>query len=479
MKKRFTPNTLYVWCQLCVVMLLLFSNAHAQTLPPNFQRVTVTSLLNLPTAFAFLPDGRILVCEKGGRLRVIKNDSLLGPPAISLPVNARGERGLVGVAVDPHFTINQFIYLYYTDSTGPHNRVSRFTMNGDLAGSELALLDMPVSNATIHNGGGLAFGWDGKLYIGVGENAMATSSQNLDSYLGKLLRINPDGTVPAGNPFTGGAERSRIWAYGLRNPFSIAPDLVHKRMFVDDVGDSTYEEINDASVGGRNFGYPYAEGNCTSNCSGLTNPVYFYGYNGDRPAPDGLGCAITGGTFFNGAISNYPGTYNGRYFFIDFCGDWINYINPRHPVRNSFGTNLGSYMTQIKQGKDGNLYYMDILAFSLYKIIYTGPSCKSMIARVSDGNVDETESSNDRMTLNSYPNPFNNVNTITFTLQQQGLTQLVVLNMMGKQVATLVNGNLQAGTHRVIFESQHLPAGVYILKMVNAGHTVTRKVIKE
>src|SRR5687768_14178554 len=160
MKKRFTLNVLQAWCQLCVVMLMLFSNAHAQTLPANFQRVTVTSSLSSPTALAFLPDGRILVTQKGGQLRVIKNGSLLGTPAISLSVNSSGERGLIGVAVDPSFTTNQFIYLYYTHTSGPHNRVSRFTMNGDLAGSEMALLDMPNLSATNHNGGGLAFGAD-------------------------------------------------------------------------------------------------------------------------------------------------------------------------------------------------------------------------------------------------------------------------------------------------------------------------------
>ena len=137
---------------------------------------------------------------------------------------------------------------------------------------------IPLSSATNHNGGAMHFGKDGKLYIGVGENANPAHAQNLDTYHGKLLRINKDGSVPEGNPFTTGSEqRKSVWAYGLRNPytFSIHPET--GRIFVNDVGQNAWEEINDATIGGRNFGWPTTEGTFnTVTYPNFTNPIYAY-----------------------------------------------------------------------------------------------------------------------------------------------------------------------------------------------------------
>lgn len=368
MKKRYAITSLL----LPFFLLFLSLSVSAQSLPANFQRVQVVNGINGGTAMAFLPDGRILVCQQAGQLRVIKNGSLLSTPAITLSVSTSGERGLIGIAVDPNFSTNRYIYLYYTSTSGPHNRVSRFTMTGDVAGAETALLDLPTSSAIYHNGGGLSFGNDGKLYISVGDDKTGDNAKNLDNYKGKLLRINTDGSVPSGNPFSGGAARSRVWAYGLRNPFTNSIDPVTGKIFINDVGESTWEEINDASVGGRHFGWPDKEGTCTSGCTGLTNPIYRYSTNRNASPPDGQGCAINGGTFFNGAISNYPATYNGKYFFLDYCGGWINYINPTSPTRTAFATGLGDGLVYIKQGNDGNLYFLSRDNSALYRIIYTG-----------------------------------------------------------------------------------------------------------
>src|SRR5262249_30121185 len=143
-----------------------------------------------------------------------------------------------------------------------HNRVSRFTTssgNPNLAevGSELQLLNLPTLGATNHNGGGLHFGTDGKLYISVGENAVSSNSQSLNTPLGKLLRINPDGSIPSNNPFfaqTTGTNRA-IWALGLRNPFTFAWDLSFDRLHINDVGENTWEEVNQGSRG-SNYGWP-------------------------------------------------------------------------------------------------------------------------------------------------------------------------------------------------------------------------------
>ena len=156
-------------CLTCVLTLLICDRSIAATVPSGFTDTLIAGSLNRPTAMALAPDGRLFVCEQGGTLRVIKNNALLSAPFVSLIVSSMGERGLLGVAFDPNFSTNKFVYVYYTASTPTiHNRVSRFTAAGDiaLAGSETILLDLETLSATNHNGGAIHFGPDGKLYVG-------------------------------------------------------------------------------------------------------------------------------------------------------------------------------------------------------------------------------------------------------------------------------------------------------------------------
>jgi glucose/arabinose dehydrogenase len=352
--------------------LFFVPNLEAQVYPPDFSQVQVANGLTNPTFIAFSPDGRIFVSEQGGSLRIIKNGSLLPAPFLTLSVNSSGERGLLGVAFDPDFVSNNFIYVYYTATTPViHNRISRFTANGDLvvAGSELIVLDLdPLSAATNHNGGSMEFGPDGKLYIGVGENANPANSQNLDTYLGKVLRINSDGTVPAGNPFTTGSnQRLRIWAYGLRNPFTITFDPHTGKLYINDVGQNTWEEINEGTTGGNNYGWPAAEG--ISSNPAFTNPIHSYIHTGSGET----GCAITGGTFFNPAGTNYPASYTGNYFFIDLCSNWIYRLSFAGNAVTSinFATGIAGSPVSLVTGNDGNLYFISRNDNAVYKIIYT------------------------------------------------------------------------------------------------------------
>jgi glucose/arabinose dehydrogenase len=326
--------------------------AHAAMPPPGFTQSVVASGLTMPTAMAFTPDGRLLVAQQTGALRVVKAGALLTTPFVTLPVNSDGERGLLGVAVDPAFTTNHFVYLYYTATTPTiHNRLSRFTANGDTAapGSEVALLDLPSLGATNHNGGAVHFGLDGKLYIGVGENAVASRAQDLSNPFGKLLRLNPNGSVPADNPFVGtpGAD-SRIWAYGLRNPFTFAFDPATGMLFINDVGASTWEEVN---VGrrGANYGWPITEGPTSD--PRFVSPLHAYTHAD--------GCAIAGGAFYRAGAPQFPGNYVGDYFFADLCEGWIHRLDtPSYSFDPFTAPASGTSPVDIQVASDGSLWYL-------------------------------------------------------------------------------------------------------------------------
>jgi glucose/arabinose dehydrogenase len=328
--------------------------AHAATVPPGFSETLVASGLSSPTAMQFAPDGRLFVAEQGGRLRVIKDGALLPTPFLTLTVSSVGERGLLGVAFDPAFTTNHFVYVYYTATTPAiHNRISRFTANGDIAaaGSEVMLLELDnLSGATNHNGGALAFGPDGKLYAAVGENANGTNAQSFNNLLGKMLRINRDGSMPTDNPFfgtTSGKNRA-IYSLGLRNPFTFAFNPVLSQMFINDVGQNTWEEINDG-VPGANYGWPDTEG-ATSDAR-FVSPRYAYNHSAGT-------CAITGGAFYAPATQQFPLDYLNDYFFADYCAGWIRKLDPS--AGNSvvtFATGITSPV-DLKVGNDGSLYYL-------------------------------------------------------------------------------------------------------------------------
>ena len=344
---------------IAVPFILGCSRVIAANLPAGFTETQFGgNLSGLPTAMEFAPDGRLFVCLQSGQLRVIKNGAVQSPPFLSLSVNSSGERGLIGIAFDPNFTTNHYLYLYYTVPTSPiHNRVSRFTAAGDVAepGSEIPILDLDnLSNATNHNGGSLHFGPDAKLYIGVGENANGSNSQTLTNLLGKMLRINTDGSIPIDNPFyntTTGKNRA-IWALGLRNPFTFAFQPGSGRMFIDDVGANTWEEIDDG-VAGANYGWPNCEGLCSPSNPAYVDPIFYYGHG----SSDTTGCAIVGGTFYKPSVPQFPSSYTGKYFFSDLCSGWIRVFDPASGTVTGFATGITSPV-DLDVGPDGALYYL-------------------------------------------------------------------------------------------------------------------------
>jgi glucose/arabinose dehydrogenase len=356
--------------------------AGAATLPPGFNDELVATV-GAPTALAFTPDERVLITTQPGQLRVVRNGSLLPTPALDLTASicANSERGLLGVAVDPQFTSNHFIYLYYTwkkfdacpsnTSTTPVNRVSRFVLGDNdvvLPSTELVLIDNIHSPNGNHNGGDLNVGQDGNLYVSVGDGGCDyagggcaganDASRDRNVLIGKVLRITRDGAIPAGNPFTGtGTARcsttgsttpnqicQETYAWGLRNPFRFAfdPNAAGTRWYVNDVGQNVWEEI-DEGVAGADYGWNVREGNCangsTTNCgpppAGMTNPIYAYDHSS--------GCAsITGGAFVPNGL--WPAEYDGKYLFADYVCGSIFRLDPSVTggyTRTAFATGLG------------------------------------------------------------------------------------------------------------------------------------------
>jgi glucose/arabinose dehydrogenase len=337
---------------------LWMSTAGAATLPAGFSETRVATGLLSPTAMAIAPDGRVFVAEKDGALRVVKNNALLSQPFLTLSVNISSERGLLGVAFDPDFQSNRFVYVYFTTAAAPiHNRVSRFTAsstNPDVAqaGSELPILNLPALGSSVHNGGAIHFGNDGKLYVAVGDNSVPANSQSLNTALGKLLRINADGSIPSDNPFysqTTGVNRA-IWALGLRNPYTFAVDSATARIHVNDVGQDSWEEVN-LGVRGANYGWPQTEGPVPAGSSGVRYPIYAYPHAGSD-------CAIVGATFYRPQIFRFPPAYAGRYFFGDFCTGFIQMLSPpNYSASAGFATGIDS-LVDIQAHHDGSLYYL-------------------------------------------------------------------------------------------------------------------------
>lgn len=338
-----------------------------RTQPAGFTRNTsFVSGLSNATAMAQAPDGRWFAAEQGGALRVVKNGVLLTPPFTTLIVDSTGERGLIGVALHPNFATNGWIYLYHTTlEGGAHNRIVRVTANPPSsdtvsAGSTAPIADLPLLGANNHNGGAMHFGADGKLYVAVGENAVQANSQDLNTPLGKMLRFNDDGTIPADNPFctTAATLRCAIWAYGLRNPYTFAVQPVTGRMHINDVGASTWEEIN-LGARGANYGWPATEGPTTA--AGVTAPLFAYRHSDTVPpgtGPGGFftGCAITGGAFYPDS-GPFPAAYRGSYFFADFCSQWIGRFDLANGAAYAFGAAGGSPV-DLRVGVDGALHVL-------------------------------------------------------------------------------------------------------------------------
>jgi|GEM_PF-3037860 len=355
-------------------------------LPTGFSEAVMASGLTSPTAMEFSPDGKLFVAEQGGTMEVWQNGKQVQANFFAntpITTSTVVERGLLGIAFDPKFSTNRFVYVYYTTTaTDHHNRVSRFSANatGDLAlaGSEDVIMELDAHGAGNHNGGAMHFGPDGMLYIATGDNATGINAQTVTNRHGKILRIDLSGDdfpsdtgqdykIPTGQPTsfrvrqsdgtfvtatTTGVNRS-IWALGLRNPFTFAFQNGTGRLFINDVGQNTWEEIDEGAAG-KNYGWSTTEGDFTQTTfPDFTRPFYTYDHDGVEPN----GYAITGGTFYNPTTLQFPTTYAGDYFFADFGSNKIWNIDLTSKTVTEFASDA-SAPVDLKVDAAGNLYYL-------------------------------------------------------------------------------------------------------------------------
>lgn len=266
---------------------------------------------------------RLFVCEQKGAIRIIKNGALLPTPFLTVPTGGNGnEQGLIGLAFHPNYAQNGRFFVQYSlpNNDSVIAEYARSAANPDLANPVATKTLMTVSQGSEngHNGGMLAFAPDGTMYIGKGDGSVAQNGQNLNTRLGKILRVDVDTfpTPPAGN-LPGGDPH--IWDYGLRNPWRFSFDRANGDLYIGDVGETEWEEIDvePANTGKRNYGWSVMEGNhcflsMSCDMTGKTPPVLEYAHLD--------GCSVTGGYVYRG--SAIPGL-QGFYLYGDYCSGWI------------------------------------------------------------------------------------------------------------------------------------------------------------
>jgi len=247
---------------LALFSIIIFFSNKEPVIEDDFESKVIAGNLDTPWAIDFLPDGRMIFTEREGKISIVKNGEV--HVVAQIGVNERSESGLHGIAVDPTFEQNNFVYVYYTYYSG--NRVSRFILKNDELQEEFILLDN-IPHARFHDGGRIKFGPDGKLYVTTGDATVPSTAQDVNSLAGKILRINKDGSVPEDNPFG-----NYVYSYGHRNPQGLTWHPVTKELYASEHGPTRNDEIN-LILKGNNYGWP---SECTESSDDYTNPLRCY-----------------------------------------------------------------------------------------------------------------------------------------------------------------------------------------------------------
>jgi glucose/arabinose dehydrogenase/chitodextrinase len=411
-----------------MILMTLFGPGGGPLFPPairaqtfsdsGFTAEVVTTLPQfLPVGVTWASDGRMFIWQRNGVIRIYKNGQLLPTPFldISANVNTFDDRGMLGLALHPNFAVNGYVYVIYVreDGGNPNDpspkieRLSRFIANAQnpdvaLPNSETILMTIST-DFHHHENGTLRFGSDGRLFVGHGEDATADGAngnafvaQNLNDPRGKILRITEDGNAPGDNPFDDGTNsiKSKVYSYGLRNPYRFTLHPVSGEPYLGDVGWNTWEEFDRGR--GKNFGWPCYEGVNTqpeyqnafpTQCAPLTSgvvtaPLISYPHPGTPGAAGApfVGSTAIGGPFYTATL--YPEVYRNTWFITDYAQGWIRRMifdqNGDMTGTVPFATGL-SGPVDLELGPDGMLYYVEIITGRVVRIRYNGPSAMAAV----------------------------------------------------------------------------------------------------
>jgi len=492
---RFAFRSLFSFLALALCLGATFQNASALT------TVRVASNLNRPIYCTAAPDDpRLFIVEQRGVIKILQDGQVLARPFLdidNLIPNPTGndERGLLGLAFHPNYAQNGFFYVNYIN-LGSDTIIARFHVSADpnradsLSAQQVMFIDQPFTN---HNGGNVAFGPDGYLYIGMGDGGSAGdpqgNGQNDGALLGKMLRIDINGddfpgdpsrnyAIPPSNPFAGpGNPLDEIWAKGMRNPYRWSFDRLTGDLYIADVGQGCWEEIDfqpGSSTGGENYGWVRMEGthcyppgaNCSpSSCTPIgVMPIHEYSHT-----EAGFSCSITGGYSYRGSIPSIQ----GRYFFADFCSNHIysflytggsvtELTDRTAELAPGGGLSIGA-IAGFGQDATGELYIVDradAVSGEIYKLI--DPT----------SGVDPTPAPQARFEVSpATPNPFTEAIDFDVHSAAGGTMKVEVFDAAGRLVRTVAeNATIPAGTKSMSWNGrmdggQAAPSGIYFLRV--------------
>ncbi|CAH8294940.1 putative secreted protein (Por secretion system target) [Mariniflexile fucanivorans] len=448
----------------------------------NIDIELIANGFNSPVSIKATTDSKLFIVERNGVIKILNgNGTVNGTPFLDITEkvsDSGGERGLLGLAFHPNYVTNGYFYVNYINDSG-NTVIARYTRTNETTAnvdSELILLriNQPDTN---HNGGDMNFGPDGYLYIasgdGGGSGDPSNYAQSLNTLLGKLLRIDVDNTsngnnyaIPSNNPYLNDGDSNtlpEIWAYGLRNPWKFSFDKTTGDLWIADVGQGVYEEINMvlSATSALNYGWrcyeganhPYNTDNCPSE-SATTRPIAEYSHNGNGV----FKCSITGGFRYRGTL--YP-NFTGLYFFADFCSDEIGVLTPNgsnwtmtFPKQYS---NKG--WTTFGEGNDGELYIAGIESGEVFKIVDTSLSIENV----------------NQLNISIYPNPTDNLINFNVSLLKNPLKFIKISDIHGKLIKQTTSINSPLTTLSV----NNLANGIYFIEFLDiSGVKEIKKLIK-
>lgn len=453
--------------QFCIVLLTTFP--FAQTIGLQ----TFATGFSSPVAIVNAGDSRLFVVQRGGAIRILNANGTINATNFltltSTTIVSGGERGLLGLAFHPNYATNGYFYVNYTRASDGATVIARYSVssNPDVAdansGQILLIIAQPFTN---HNGGSIVFGPDGYLYIGMGDGGSGGDpnnyGQNINSLLGKMLRIDVDGggspyAIPVDNPFAGATPGAdEIWATGMRNPWKFSFDRLTGDLWIADVGQNAIEEINKATSteAGLNYGWRCYEGNAAYNTTGC-GPASNYKFPiAEYTHASSGGCSLTGGYVYTG--TTYPNLQN-KYLFADYCNNRIGYVPTNGGTITWSSTTFTGNFVSFGEDINGELYIAGI--------------SNGIISKIIDTSLSSDEFKENGLSL--YPNPAQNSVLLQNTLLLN-LTQLSVFDMMGKKV---IYQNMNTAESTEISIGQLSP-GFYVVSVEEAnGNTFTRKLI--